>query len=74
MDKIIVMKQKRADIVKKMRTLLDAATKETRGLSSEEDKEYAALRSEAEQLADAIVKEEELRSLEKSGRSSIWRS
>lgn len=65
MDKILEMKQKRAAAIKKMRELLAAADRETRSLSEAEDSEYQRLRSEAMQLADAVVREEELRSLER---------
>lgn len=64
MDKILAMKQKRAELIRKMRTMVDAATNETRDLNNEEQASYEQLRSEAAALADNIVREEELRSLE----------
>ena len=64
MDKILAMKQKRAELIRKMRAMVDAATNETRDLNNEEQASYEQLRSEAAALADNIVREEELRSLE----------
>lgn len=66
MDKILQMKQKRAGIIKKMRELLNGAETAQRSLSEDEQKEYDNYRSEAMQLADSIVREEEMRSLESS--------
>lgn len=66
MDKILQMKQKRAGIIKKMRELLNGAETAQRSLSDDEQKEYDNYRSEAMQLADSIVREEEMRSLESS--------
>lgn len=66
MDKILQMKQKRAGIIKKMRELLNGLENAQRSLSAGEQQEYDNLRSEAVRLADDIVREEEMRSLESS--------
>lgn len=64
MDKILAMKQKRATLIKKMRELVVGAETAQRSLSDEEKTSYEELRAQATALADDIVREEELRSLE----------
>lgn len=64
MDKILAMKQKRAELIKKMRAMVEAATSATRDFNDDEKANYEQLRAEAAALADNIVREEELRSLE----------
>lgn len=64
MDKILQLKQKRAALIQKMRAFVVTAEKENRNLTEEENSQYTQARSEAEVLADQIVREEELRSLE----------
>lgn len=64
MDKILEMKKKRADLIKKMRGLVTNAETEERTLNADEKTEYENLRAKATDLADEIVREEELRSLE----------
>lgn len=64
MDKILAMKQKRAELIKKMRAMVEVATSATRDFNDDEKANYEQLRAEAAALADNIVREEELRSLE----------
>ena len=66
MDKILQMKQKRAEMIKQMRALVTAAETAQRSLSEEERTNYDNLRAQATALADDIVREEELRSFEGS--------
>lgn len=66
MDKILQMKQKRAEIIASMRALVGAAETAQRALTDDEKQEYEKLRAQAVSLADDIVREEELRSLEGS--------
>lgn len=64
MDEILEMKKKRAELIKKMRILVTGAKTQERTLNAEEKTEYENLRTKATDLADEIVREEELRSLE----------
>lgn len=64
MDKILATKQKRAALIKKMRKLVSGAENAQRSLSDEEKTSYEELRAQATALADDIVREEELRTLE----------
>ena len=64
MDKILQMKQKRADIIKQMRDLVGGAETASRSLNDDEKTKYDGLRAQAMALADDIVREEELRNLE----------
>lgn len=64
MDKILELKQKRAETVKKMRAMIEAAETGQRSLTDEEDASYKALREEAERLKRDLEREEELRRLE----------
>lgn len=66
MDKILQMKQKRAEMIKHMRALVTTAETAQRSLSEEERTNYENLRAQATALADDIVREEELRSFEGS--------
>lgn len=64
MDKILQLKQKRAEVVKKMRALVEGAESGQRSLSDEENASYEALRADAERMKREIEREEELRRLE----------
>lgn len=64
MDKILVLKQKRAATIAKMRALIANADKEQRSMNETETAEYASLRTQAENILDDIKREEELRELE----------
>lgn len=64
MDKILELKQKRAEAVKKMRSLVEGAESGQRNLSDEENSSYDGLRAEAVRLKRDIEREEELRKLE----------
>ena len=66
MDKILQMKQRRAEMIKQMRALVTTAESAQRSLSEEERTNYENLRAQATALADDIVREEELRSFEGS--------
>ena len=66
MDKILQMKQRRAEMIKQMRALVTGAETAQRSLSEEERTNYDNLRAQAASLADDIVREEELRSIEGS--------
>ena len=66
MDKILQMKQKRAEVITAMRALVAGAETAQRALTDDEKQEYEKLRAEAVSLADDIVREEDLRSLEGS--------
>ena len=57
MDKILAMKQKRAELIKKMRAMVEAATSATRDFNDDEKANYEQLRAEAAALADNIVRE-----------------
>lgn len=64
MDKLLILRQKRANAIAQMRALVANADKETRELNAEETARYESLRSEAEKALDDIKREEELRELE----------
>lgn len=64
MDKILAMKQKRAALIQKMRKMVADAESAQRSLNTEEKTSYEQLRNQAIALADDIVREEELRTLE----------
>ena len=64
MDKLLILRQKRANAIAQMRALVANADKETRELNAEETARYESLRSEAEKVLDDIKREEELRELE----------
>ena len=64
MDKILQMKQKRAALIQKMRKMVADAESAQRSLNTEEKSSYEQLRDQASDLADDIVREEELRELE----------
>lgn len=64
MDKILQMRQKRAEIIKNMRALVTAAEEGQRALTEDENTKFEGMRAEAEQLATSIVREEQLRGLE----------
>ena len=66
MDKILQMKQRRAEMIEQMRALVTTAESAQRSLSEEERTNYESLRAQATALADDIVREEELRSFEGS--------
>ena len=66
MDKILQMKQKRAEVIASMRVLVSGAESAQRALTDDEKQKYEELRAQAAALADDIVREEELRSLEGS--------
>lgn len=66
MTKILEMKQKRAALVKEARSLLEAAEKEKRGLSAEEDQQYDRIMNDVDQMGKDIEREERLQSLEDS--------
>lgn len=66
MDKILQMKQKRAEVIASMRALVSRAESAQRALTDDEKQKYEELRAQAAALADDIVREEELRSLEGS--------
>lgn len=66
MDRILQLRQQRATYIQQMRTFLTTAENENRGLTEEERSQYDQARSQAEALADQIVREEETRSLEDS--------
>lgn len=64
MDKLLILRQKRADAIAQMRALIAGADKENREMNAEETARYNSLRSEAEKKLDDIKREEELRGLE----------
>lgn len=64
MKKLLELKRKRAALVKKMRSLHDAATSEDRDLSEEEEKEYGEIKSDVEAVNRQITREEELLAVE----------
>jgi len=65
MDKILEMKQKRADIIKQARALLDKAEGEKRSLSEDEEKQYNDLIAQAERMQKDIEREERLLEMER---------
>lgn len=64
MDKLLELRQKQADLIAKMRALVEAADTAQRSLTEEEQANYDDLRSQLETLKRAVEQEEELRNLE----------
>lgn len=64
MDKILQLKQKRAELIRQMRVMVQTAETANRAMNEEENTKYVSLRDQAATLADEIVREEELRQLE----------
>lgn len=58
------LKEKRAQLLRQMRAMLDKATAESRGLTQEEDEEYKRLEAEAKSLQEQIDREDALTALE----------
>lgn len=54
------MKQKKADLVQEMRSILTAAETEKRGFTEEEDKKYSSLDNELDDINSKIQKREKL--------------
>lgn len=65
MDKILEMKQKRADLIKQARALLDKAENEKRSLTEDEEKQYNDLIAQAERMQKDIEREERQLTLER---------
>jgi HK97 family phage major capsid protein len=71
MNKLLELRQKKADAVKRMREMLDKAEADKRSLTAEEETEYAALDTSLDQLAKDIEREERLQEHEKESRRII---
>jgi len=58
------LRQKRAELVARLRAILDTASAEDRDLTEEERAEYDAKKAEVEKLSKDIERAEELEALE----------
>lgn len=65
MDRITEMRQKRANLIKQARNLIDKADKEERSLTTEEEQMYNRIMEDVKKLGEEIEREEQLRALEK---------
>lgn len=65
MDKILELKQKRAEIIRQARALLDKAESEKRSLTEDEEKQYNELIAQTERMQKEIEREEQLLALER---------
>ena len=76
MSKITKLKERRGAIVKKMRSLLDAAADENRDLTADEQSKYDAYETDVDSLGKQVQREENLVNLEdalKAQRDSTYR-
>jgi len=64
MEKILEMRQKRADLVKQARELLDTAEAENRDLTAEEIQQYEAIMVDVDTLGNQIEREDRQQKLE----------
>lgn len=71
MNKLLELRQKKADAVKRMREMLDKAEADKRALTAEEDAEYNALDATLDVLAKDIEREERLQEQEKESRKIV---
>jgi len=66
MDKILEMRQQRANLIEQARQLLDRAEEENRDLTAEEEQQYDRIMEDVDKLAKKIEREERQLELEKS--------
>ena len=65
MEKVLEMRQRRANLIRLARELVDRADEEKRPLTAEEEQQYSRIMNEVEELRKAIEREERLYALEK---------